>query len=108
MRNSGQHPVWQRLLALLSVLAVAVGLAPPEPTRGDARWTPSLTPTPMPELRAAVPAPPATPQILGAADLPVPRPPLPRPTARRVPLRAVPGHPVPARTQRPLRQLDGG
>lgn len=60
MKNSSQHLWGQRILALLSVLAVVVGLAPHEPS-GRGANTQSLAPSPLPELRAFTPLPPLTP-----------------------------------------------
>lgn len=59
MKNLGQRHAWQRLLALLSVLAVFVS-APPPHEGGNPRPTSSLAPAPPPEMRAAVVTAPLT------------------------------------------------
>lgn len=55
----------QRVVALVSVLAVVFGLAP---HGAPDRKGPSLTPPPLPELRSFAPLPPITPHEVG--DLP--------------------------------------
>lgn len=60
MKEHGQHLWGQRILALLSVLAVVVGLTPHEGS-GRRANTQSLAPAPLPELRAFTPLPPLTP-----------------------------------------------
>ncbi|AFZ68784.1 hypothetical protein [Deinococcus peraridilitoris] len=64
MKSRPRHQTWQRLLALLSVLAVFAGLAPHDgPT---SRNTPSLAPAPLPEFRAVVAVPSVNLQDAGA------------------------------------------
>lgn len=67
MKRHGLHPAWRRLVAVVSVLAVALGLAPHDLTAGGRG--PSLTPPPLPELRAAPAAPLPVPHENG--ELPV-------------------------------------
>lgn len=75
----GQVGWWPRVLALVSLLAVLAGLhaAPPDTARHPAV---SLSPAPLPELRAATPTPPLTPMPAAGVEHP---PTLPRPGLHR-------------------------
>ena len=62
MNLLGQLPEWRRLIALLSVLAVFLGLSAHE--NGPSRVQTTLSPAPLPELRAAPPLP-GGPDVVG-------------------------------------------
>ena len=107
MKTTGQHLLWQRALALLSVLAVVFGVVPHDPT-GTRGTTPVLGPSPLPEMRAAVFLPPVVPLDVGEAPNARSAPRVLPGDAERKIASAHPGHLPAVRARTGIRQLEGG
>ena len=106
MKLHGQHLLWQRILALISVLAVILGSAPHEP--GNRNSQSSLAPTPLPELRAAHTLPPLVPAETSEPPLPLPGVVSAVPVPCTGAVRAADEHAPSPRVQSGVRQLSDG
>lgn len=72
MKTALPARTWQRLIALLSVLAVVLGGAPRELVSRAVGSVVGMAPASLPELRAALPHPPLVPQEPGESPATLP------------------------------------